>query len=196
MDPCVICFEDMDMASYEDQRENTQTCVKLDCGHAYHTRCILRCLSQMDQKCPNCNKAKTPSQQLTRDGLAKKLINELKKNDEIKFLLHEYCESYDELSTTNKQLTQDVKEFIKQRKAELKLDEKRKYFMACGSHLYSTMKNYAKEKSPVYFGALQPDIRRRHCYWWGAYLDEMVLGRTKARAIYRLKFPYFRMRLY
>lgn len=196
MDPCVICFDEMDMASYEDERERTETCIKLDCGHAYHTQCILRCLSQLNQKCPNCNSSKTPSEELTRHGLAKKMVSELKRDDDIKFLLNEVDESRNELAIAQKQLRNDIKEYIKQRKIELNIDEKRSYFISCGNHLYASMKKLAKLKNPQYMAALEPEVRRRTHYWYGSYIDEMLFGRSRARATYRLKFPYLRMRLY
>jgi hypothetical protein len=196
MDPCVICFDDMDMASYQDQRESTETCIKLDCGHSYHTKCIVRCLSQLDQKCPNCNSSKTPSKELTREGLARKLVSEIKRIDEVKFLLNEHSESFNELKSAQKQLSTDIKAYIKQRKIELQINEKRSYFMDCINNLYSTMKKHAKLKAPQFIGALQPEARRRHHYWYGSYLDEIVFGRPKARSMYRLKFPFLRIRLY
>ena len=196
MDPCVICFEDMDMISFEDARERTETCIKLVCGHAYHTQCIVRCLSHLDQKCPNCNSSKTPSEQLTRHGMARKLISELRKDDDIKFLLKEHSESRNELAIAEKQLNLDIKEYIKQRRIELHIDEKRSYFMSCSNHLSSTLKKLAKLKNPQFMAALEPEIHRRYHYWYGSYLDEMLFGRSRARANYRLKFPFFRMRLY
>lgn len=193
MDTCVICFEDMDMVSFEDQRENTETCIKLECGHAYHTRCIVRCLSLLNQKCPNCNTTKTPTKELTREGLARKLVSEIKKDDDMKFLLTEYKEVRKELMEAQTQLKKDVKEFINKRKAELCFDEKRTYFINCSARIQSTARATAKAKGPQYVGALSPDRTGRH-YWFGAYFDRIMYGNAQARLDYRLKFPYIRMR--
>ncbi len=191
----MICFEDMDMASFEDQRENTETCIKLDCGHAYHTRCIVRCLSHLNQKCPNCNTTKSPSQEITREGLARKLVSEVKKDDDMKFLLTEYKEVREELSQAERQLRKDVKEFINKRKTELCVDEKRSYFMNCLSRIQSTAKAIARTKGPQYVGALSPERNARN-YWFGNYFERIMYGKMQARSNHRLKFPYLRMSLY
>ena len=57
---CVICFGDMDMQEYGDERSHTETCRKLRCGHAYHTDCIIEFLSHSNHRCPACNEYKTP----------------------------------------------------------------------------------------------------------------------------------------
>ena len=182
------------MVSFEDQRENTETCIKLDCGHAYHTRCIVRCLSHLNQKCPNCNTTKSPSKEITREGLARKLISEIKKDDDVRFLLNEYKEVREELVEAERQMKTDVKEFIKKRNEELCLDQKRSYFISCLSRIQSTAKGIAKTKGPQYVGALVPDRAARRYYWYGGYFDRLMFGETQTRANHRLKFPYIRMR--
>ena len=195
MEPCVICFEGMDMIPYQDEREQTETCIRLDCGHAYHTRCIVRCLSQMNQKCPNCNTTKSPSQEITRDGLARKLISEIKKEDDMKFLLHEYKEVREELQEAESQIRKDIKEFYTKRREELLIDEKRKYFMNCLARILSTAKTIAKTKGPQYIGALVPE-RRRYYQWGGSYFERLMFGIQQSRTNTRLKYPYLRMSLY
>jgi hypothetical protein len=193
MEPCIICFGDMDMISYQDQREQTETCIRLDCGHAYHTRCILRCLSQMNQKCPNCNTPKTASQEITREGIVKNLISEIKKDTDMKFLLNEYKEAREELHESESQLRKDVKEFIEKRKEELCIDDKRKYFISCIARITSNTKAIARTKGPQYVGALITD---REYHWGGSYFERLMFGKQQARLNYRLKFPYLRMSLY
>ncbi len=191
----MICFEEMDMASFEDERDRTETCIKLDCGHSYHTKCILRCLSNLNQKCPSCNTTKSPSQEITRDGLVKKLVSEIKKDDDMKFLLNEYKEVREELSESQSQLRKDVKEFIEKRKVELCIDKKRSYFLSCLTRIQSTTRAIAKTRGPQYVGALSPERNGRY-YWYGSYFDRTMYGAVQARANNRLKFPYLRMALY
>jgi len=195
---CVICFDAMDMNEFADERESTQTCIKLDCGHAYHTRCIIQCLSSMNQKCPNCNKDKGPAHELTRDGIVRQILSEIKKDDTMKYLLNEHTESRNELIITERQLMSDVKEFIVQRKLELEIDTKRKYFMSCLSQIQSYAKKYTKSKGPQFTGALYPTrvSSRYYSSWNGSYFEQIMFGRARARADNRLKYPYLRMRLY
>lgn len=192
-DPCVICFEAMDMKSFEDERENTETCFKLECGHAYHTRCIIQCLTHMHQKCPNCNKDKTPKQELTREGLTKKLVSEMRKNDDVRFLMVEYKEIKEELSEANAQLKRDVKEYIEKRKLELNIPEKRDYFLSCLTKLQGKARSIAKEKGPEYVGAIHAD--RRYRYGLSTF-ECNFFGRMQAYNNRRLKFPYLRLHLY
>jgi len=185
------------MVSFEDQRENTETCIKLDCGHAYHTRCIVRCLSHLNQKCPNCNTTKSPSQEITREGLARKLVSEVKRDDDMRFLLNEYKEVREELSQAQHQLRKDVKEFINKRKTELYIDEKRSYFMTCLSRIQSTAKAIGRRKGPQYEGALYPEKNYYRNFWYGNnYFERIMYGKIEARRIHRLKFPYVRVGIY
>lgn len=193
MDPCVICFEDMDMKTFQDERQQTLTCIKLECGHAYHTTCIVRCLSTMNQKCPNCNKNKSPGEQLTREGLARKLVGELKKDPEIRFLMSEFKESTLEYSDTITQLKKDIKQFIAKRQVELQLNEKRKYMFDCLTKIQTTSKSVSKTKGAQYVAALHTRSMGR--YWRGTTFERMFFGTQEAYRICRLKQPYLRMYL-
>jgi len=192
-DPCVICFERMDMKSFEDERDNTDTCFKLECGHAYHTRCIIQCLSHMNQKCPNCNKNKTPKQELTREGLVKKLVAELRKDDDIKFLSNEYHAIREELNEAITQLKKDVKEFIEKRRIELNIAEKRNYFLSCLAKLQGKARAIAKAKGPEYIGAITEQSRYR---FWLSTFEYNFFGGVQATRNRRLKYPYLRLKLY
>ena len=191
---CIVCFDTMDMQEFGDERESTQTCVRLDCGHAYHTRCIIQCLSTMHQKCPNCNNIKGPSHELTRDGLAKQLLTEIKKNNDVKDLVKEYKEIRCEFTETKKQLKKDINNFIVTRKKELYYEEKRKYFIDCSSKIYSTSRAIAKEKGPMYLGIFKPD-GFHNSRWSGSYFEKLFFGSGEARKNTRLKYGYHYTRL-
>jgi hypothetical protein len=147
----------------------------------------------MHQQCPNCNTTKTPVQELTREGIAKNLIAEVKKDLDMKFLLQEYTEIRKELSETESQLKKDVKEFAKKRVEELHLEDKRKYFISCISRITTHTKSIAKTKGPQYVASLVAD---RQYHWGGSYFERLIFGKQQARSNYRLKFPYLRMSLY
>jgi hypothetical protein len=191
---CVICFESMDMKTYQDEEKQTSTCFKLDCGHAYHTACIIRCLSTMNQQCPHCNKDKTPLEQLTREGLARKLVGEIKKDPDIKFLISEFKESTSEYHSGIVTLKKDIKEFITKRKEELQIDEKRKYMLDCLSKIQTTSKTLSQTKGPQYIAALHTGTMRR--YWRGTTFERLFFGVQYAYTITRLKTPRLYMNLY
>ena len=191
-DPCVICFDGMDMRSFEDARDNTETCIKLECGHAYHTRCIIRCLSEMNRKCPNCNKEKNARHDLTREGLTKQFMSEIKKDTDIKFLVKELAEIKEELHETNVQLKKDVTEYFEKRKIELNFSEKRNYLIHCLSKIQRKTRSLAREKGPEYVGALAYE----RSYYGTTTFERNFFGTSQAYAISRLKFPYLRLKLY
>jgi hypothetical protein len=148
----------------------------------------------MDQKCPNCNKNKSPSEQLTREGLAKKLVGEVKKDPEVKFLISEFKESASEYGDTILQLKKDIKQFIAKRKDELQLDEKRKYMLDCLAKIQTTSKSVSKTKGPQYIAALHTRTMGR--YWRGTTFERIFFGATEAYKICRLKTPRLYMSLY
>jgi hypothetical protein len=191
---CIICFDTMDMVEFDDERDSTQTCIKLDCGHAYHTRCIVQCLSSTNHKCPNCNKSKGPEHQLTKDGLVKKLIDELKRDSEVKEITKEYKEIRNEFKETKQQLKKDINEFVERRKKELAYDEKRKYFISCVSKIKTVARNIAKENGPMYLGIFKLDGYHSN-RWNGTYFEKLFFGAAEARRNTRLKYGYHYARL-
>jgi hypothetical protein len=148
----------------------------------------------MDQKCPNCNKNKSPAEQLTREGLAKKLVGELKKDPDVKFLISEFKESSSEYGDTISQLKKDIKQFIAKRKEELHLDKKRKYMLDCLAKIQTTSKVVSKTKGPQYIAALHTRTMGR--YWRGTTFERLFFGVQEAYRIYRLKTPRLFMNLY
>jgi hypothetical protein len=194
MELCPICLEEMDMNSFQDERQQTATSFKLECGHAYHTRCIIQCLSFANQKCPNCHKNKSPADELTREGFAKRLIDELKKVPEVRVLITELRETVSEFGDTMSVLKQDVKDFVKKRSEELLIEEKRKYMLSCISKILSECKTICKTKGPQYTGALTTRATGGR-YWRGTTFERIFFGINEAYRIHRLKSPSLYIRL-
>ena len=148
----------MDMLFYEDVNESTSTCFKLECGHAFHTKCIITCLQTTEHRCPNCHEGKNFKEKITKEGILMNLIKDLKKDGRTKEAIKEYNEADKELRETVKQLKEDTIQFAKQRKEELKYDEKHKYFLKTISTVKSTMKEVADEKGPLHRGLFSSKI--------------------------------------
>jgi hypothetical protein len=172
----------MDMRMWNDERESTPTCYKLDCGHAYHTKCIIECLKRSNLGCPNCNERKTPQEELTRKGLFLKAIREITKNPELRHIKEEYNESAKELTETRKQLKNDAIAFIKKRKQELMFDEKRAYFFKCIQTYKKQATKIAEKMSNMHLGAT--GFRR---YRYGPTEFETFLLKGTGYRFWRLK---------
>jgi hypothetical protein len=195
VDQCPICFDDMDMKAYEDEHESTTTCFKLACKHAFHTKCIVDVLSQTGRKCPNCNQNKTPSELLTKEGLAHKLVTELKRTAEVRLATNEVKESIKEFKETLKTLKNDIKKYSEIRKVELGFDVKRTYMIESLKKLPHVTKAEAKKKGVKYSGAILTETGRRNSYWGGTIFERMFFGRQMAWKISRLKNPTIFIRL-
>ena len=170
---CAICFEEMDMLTYQDEHESTSTCFKLRCGHAFHTKCIVECLQKTNQECPCCNQHKDFQQEMTREGILINMIKQLKKDERVKEALSEYKESKQELQETVKQLKKDVKEFAIKRKEELEYEAKHKYFLQTVSNVKSQMREVANEKGPQFQGLFSPRTSR---YLRTSQFERLVLN--------------------
>lgn len=183
----------MDMNSFNDERDKTETCFKLGCNHAFHTNCIIETLSKSNLGCPSCNSQKTPQAEFTREGLRTQLMKDLKKDEEIKELLKEFKDSSEEYSNSLSQLKKEIREYAKKRQEELCIPEKRKYILECLHTIQTTSKKIARTKGPQYVGMLNTD---RPTYWRGTSFEIKFFGATYARTLSRLKYPSLYMTLY
>lgn len=178
---CAICFEEMDMETYQDERESTETCFKLECGHAFHTKCIVSCLQKSDHVCPQCNKHKTLEGRLSLDGLAHNLFLELKKHPDVKLALREVKEAKQEMSSSMEVLRKETVEFVNKRKQELCISEKRKYLVDSIANAKAVVKTTAREYPPKYSGCVNIFTTWR--------LEKLIFGTESYRYMYRLRYP-------
>jgi hypothetical protein len=147
---CTICFEEMDMRAYQDEHASTSTCFRLECNHAFHTKCIVECLQKTRHRCPSCNEDKNLEGTLNKEGIILELVDEVKKVESVKLALEEYRNAKSEMSVSMKTFKEDVKKYAAQRKAEMKLSEKYKYYTQCQSNVYNEANRVAKTKGGKY----------------------------------------------
>lgn len=173
------------MNSFEDEQDQTATCFKLECGHAYHTHCIVSCLQRTQHKCPQCNSHKTPENVLSMEGLISELFHEVRKKPDLRPDLAEFRESKKEIEEVIKQLKRDVKNYITTRKQELHFHQKRKRFIVSMRKVRTKFGKICKEKGPLYFGAYMntPEWRRTRLIF------------PKSMNINRRRYPYLYVRL-
>lgn len=177
---CSVCLDEMDMLDFNDPREKTDTCFKLECGHAYHTACIIRYLSHSNHSCLHCNEIKTPIQQLNIVGVAARLRAKITRHPAIQYLKHEMDEAYSEYSQSVKKLKAEIKQYVKTRIAETRIKEKRDYWQSAERAVKSKQREIARTMGREYIGALVEMNQRFHRRRW---------------ALWSLVHPHFGMRL-
>ena len=182
---CTICFDEMDMNSYQDDQDQTLTCYKLECGHAYHTKCIVTCLQKMNNNCPNCRSQKTPQEILTLEGLVSQLLNEVRRGKQLKLEMDGYKASVKNYEDSLKQLKNDTKQFIETRKTELNIPQKRKQFYLSTNRVKSKFLKICREKGPMYLGAYKNLTEWRR--------DRFLF--SPRRKMYKLRNPYVYVRI-
>jgi hypothetical protein len=152
---CPICFDEMDMVEFKDQRAGTETCFKLECGHAFHTKCIIQVLSRTEHKCPSCNQHKTPEEKLELEGVLRKLLREVKNDDRVRIAKHEHLEATKEYKAAMSQLKKESTEWIKKRAAELKILEHKGYYLRSTAAVMNTALEVAQDKGPKFIAAVK-----------------------------------------
>lgn len=150
---CAICWDTMDMEEYQDEKESTETCFKLECHHAFHTKCIMECLLKSKSACPLCNKDKDPIQQLEIVGLARKFFSQAVRDPEISALRREFniatTEYQDKLREHRKKCTEAV-QLISD---EMNIAEHRSYYMKAMDTVKRAIKTKIDEMGPKHIGA-------------------------------------------
>lgn len=196
---CSICFDDMDMKEYKDEQECTLTCFKLECGHAYHTKCIITLLTGSESKCPTCNSRTTPKKKLEHQAVVKKMLREVKLTQQVQVASLEYKAAKKEMEAVVKQMKADTIEWIQKRTEELKIKEIRDYFIQSMSNVRATVNTAARLKGQAYVGALEElkssVISRRR---WGSMrpFEEYCFGQVRHWRLYRLKNPGIYVKLF
>jgi len=188
---CNICYEDMDMAEYNDPNESTLTCFKLECGHAYHTKCLVNFLNNTQHKCPVCNKYKTSDDKLDLDGKVRKLLLGLTKDPEVRSIKEEYNIAKNEYKASLFECKKAMMLLFKEQVAKLKIIEKKSYFIDCIRALKNKVKEKAIEKSNKHFGAI---VFSQESYRRATRFESIFLG-CNYWIINRLKHPRLFLRL-
>ena len=163
----------MDMKEYSDEQQSTSTCFKLECGHAYHTRCIVAFLTKSTHKCPSCNKQKTPEERLEREGVIHNLVKEVRKDERVKLAKNEFKVAVIEYKEALKVLKNETKEWVKHRSKELKIREYKNYYTRAGKNVLETANEVAKEFGNIYTGAVMAADREERR--WGITVAKKTL---------------------
>ena len=172
---CPICYDDMDMIEFRDEAPGTETCFKLECGHAFHTKCIVQFLTRTEHKCPSCNQHKTPEEKLELEGVLRKLLIEVKKDDRVRMAKQEYEQSTHEYKMVLKQWKKESEEWIRNRAAELKITEHKNYHNRSVNAVLQAAEEVAKEKGPKFIAAIKSEKRTDHYRRYGINIVKSIL---------------------
>lgn len=198
---CPICFEDMDMKEYKDENEGTVTCHKLECGHAYHTKCIVNFLTKTQQACPSCNKHKTPEQILELQGLLVETMKRVVKDDRIKILKKDFKDTKEEYKKLLKQIKKEAKDWASNRAKELSIDKYREHLNKSRVNILKTAKEVASEMGNKYVGCMHiptyaRDYRNGRNFRAVEVIETSLYGKESWRYIWSLKNPSVWFRLF
>jgi hypothetical protein len=108
-------MQEMDMEEFQDPRESTVTCVKLECGHAYHTRCAISYLKRTNFDCILCNRHKEPREQLEDEQLALNTFAVVKRDPAYRELKRETLVTFKAYTTAKKAVKKEVNDFLASR---------------------------------------------------------------------------------
>ena len=120
---CILCYEPLDVLVYQANPTDDiivgETSSRLQCGHAYHTRCLLRSL-QHRSACPLCNIMGQADEsehdwwhngRIALEGRCTEIMEKVKKDREVRESLREYKASLKNLGGVKKEFVKRVKEF-------------------------------------------------------------------------------------
>jgi hypothetical protein len=94
----------MDMEDYNDERPSTESCFKLDCGHAFHTRCIFQYLRETEYECIQCNVRRSPREEIELTGYIAQALEDLRADPEIRRLRREVDEAVTEFKAAREEV--------------------------------------------------------------------------------------------
>lgn len=143
----------MDMIEFQDPEESTATCFKIECGHAFHTRCLITCLTAGRHKCPLCNTDKPPEQELNHIGYARKMLQEIMNCRDVILIRNELNEAERELKEVGKAFKKRLQEFGEQLAEEMKLSTHREYYTKCLNATRGLIRTKCREVGNRHLGA-------------------------------------------
>ena len=103
------------MEEFQDPRESTPTCVKLECNHAYHTRCAIDYLKRSNFDCIMCNRHKEPRERLEEEQLALNTFAVVKRDPAYRELKREALVTFKAYTAAKKAVKKEVDEFLASR---------------------------------------------------------------------------------
>ena len=164
MEECILCYEPLCVPVYQ---ENTNDDIivdgdssRLQCGHAYHTLCLLRAL-QHRSVCPLCNVIGQPQDnedwwnngRIALEGRCMEIMEKVKKDKEVREAMRTYKACVKDIAGVKKEFVKRVKEFKTGLRAEMGVDEKVKSVLKAKATAVRIFTRKAKSEGTLIAGA-------------------------------------------
>ena len=162
---CILCYDPLCVPVF---RENTTDDIivegdssRLQCGHAYHTLCVLRAL-QHRSTCPLCNVIGQMNERgdewwnngrIEMEGRCMKIMEKVKKDKEVREGLRHYKAAAKDVMSLKKEFMKRVKEFKTGLREEMGVDEKVKAVMKTKTSVMRIFARKAKSEGSLISGA-------------------------------------------
>lgn len=158
---CILCYDPLDVPVFE--RNTTDdiivgaTSSRLQCGHAYHTTCLLRAL-QHRASCPLCSMVRENDEgvwdrRIALEGRCMEIMEKVKKDREVREAMRTYKACVKDITGVKKEFVKRVKEFKTGLRAEMGVDEKVKSVLKAKSSVMRIFSRKAKSEGTVIVGA-------------------------------------------
>ena len=180
---CILCYDPLCVPVF---RENTTNDIivdgdssRLQCGHAYHTTCVLKSL-QHRSACPLCNVIGQMNEgghdwwhngRIVLEGRCLEIMEKVKKDKEVREGLRDYKAATKDVMSLKKEFMKRVKEFKTGLRAEMGVDEKVKAVMKAKGSVLRLFTRKAKSEGSLIAGAFNIVPTHR--------LEKFLLGATR-----------------
>ena len=164
MEECILCYEPLCVPVYQENTNNDiivdGNSSRLQCGHAYHTLCLLRAL-QHRSVCPLCNVIGQPHDnedwwnngRIALEGRCMEIMEKVKKDKDVREALRTYKASVKDIMGVKKEFVKRVKEFKTGLRAEMGVDEKVKAVVKAKNSAIRVFTRKAKSEGSLIAGA-------------------------------------------
>lgn len=161
---CILCYDPLDVPVYEQNTTNDiivgETFSRLQCGHAYHTGCLLRSL-QHRSVCPLCNVLGEMNDtnewwrngRIALEGRCLEIMEKVKRDKDVREALRDYKASLKDVMTVKKEFLKRVKQFKTGLRGELGVEEKLKAAMKSRTTATRIFSRKAKAEGSLVAGA-------------------------------------------
>ena len=164
MEECILCYDTLDVPVFERNTTNDiivgASSSRLQCGHAYHTTCLLHAL-QHRSECPLCNIVGGVNREdewwhngrIALEGRCVEIMEKVKKDKEVKDAMRTYKASVKDIAGVKKEFVKRVKEFKTGLRAEMGVDEKVKAVVKAKNSAIRIFTRKAKSEGSLIAGA-------------------------------------------